>query len=58
MGLTVHDCVVGDLPECPKQVREIVHEVKKIMGAYPWLDPPIHADSKIGKSWATAKHYE
>jgi DNA polymerase I-like protein with 3'-5' exonuclease and polymerase domains len=58
MGITVHDMVGGDLPECSKQQREIVHEVKKIMSDYPWLDPPIHADVKLGKSWATAKHYE
>lgn len=56
MGLTVHDCVVGDLPLCITQQREIIHEVKRIMSDYPWLDPPIHADCKIGPTWASAKH--
>ena len=58
MGLTVHDCVVGDLPDDQTQIREIVHEVKRIMSDFPFLNPGIKADAKIGPSWATAKHYE
>lgn len=55
MGLTVHDCLLGDLPDDPKQIKEISHEVRRIMSDFPWLDLGIKADCKVGKSWATAK---
>jgi DNA polymerase I-like protein with 3'-5' exonuclease and polymerase domains len=53
LSLTVHDSNVGDIPK--GSAKEIWPELRKCLSDFPWMNPCLDFDMKVGHSWASAK---